>query len=163
MTDLRERQRSLASDRVARERRTVAESEAQVRAAQTQLRQQQTDKSVLWSDTAAALGDGRCNVEHLRHVARWSQALTGKVRQATQGVQDAQRLLDQRSAVLEERLRVLRSANGNVEKARQMDSRLALRRRIEAEANADEALDEWASRRWTPPADQSATASSDNE
>jgi hypothetical protein len=149
MINLRERQRTTASDKVAREREAVAQSEAQVRAAQARLAQEQDSKAALWSDTAAAFYGGVCNIERLQQASAWSRTLDGKVAQAAQSVHQAQVVAQQKNAVLEARRQELRAAMAELEKAKEMQTRLLANRRRTAEAHADEVVDEWAANQWS--------------
>lgn len=148
MSDLRERQRTLASESVAKERKAVAESESQANEAKQRLIQAQNNKAALWSETRAAFNGGVGSIESLMLASAWSRTLDNKVAQAAQGVQQAQTVVDERTAVLQTRLQALRAANADVEKAKEMQTRLATGRRKEAEARADEGTDEWATYRW---------------
>lgn len=148
MRDLRERQRTLAGESVAQERKAVAESESQARQAQQRLVQEQNNKAALWNETTAAFNGGVGSIERLRQASAWSSTLDNKVAQAAQGVQQAQTVVEQRNAVLQTRLQALRAASADVEKAKEMQTRMAAGQRKEAEARAEEGTEEWATYRW---------------
>lgn len=148
MIQLRERQRAEASDRVAKERKVVAESEAQVNAAQGQLRQQQDTKAALWRETHAAVQGGICSVEQLQFATKWSKALDIKAAEAAKAVKEAQVEMDKKMVVLNERRQALRVAMGDLEKAREMQSRQIKQLQQRIEARTEDAVDEWASHKW---------------
>lgn len=150
MIDLRERQRTTASDLVQRERKAVAESEAEVHAARMRLVQQQDSKAALWNDITTAQA---CTIDQMQRASAWSRALDGKVAQAAHAVHDALVVAQQKNAVLEQRRQELRAAMGELEKAKEMQQRLLAGQRRAAEARADEVVDEWAANQWSmnPP------------
>lgn len=149
MIQLRERQRTEATDRVAKERKIVSESEAQVNQAEGHLRQQQETKAALWRETHAAVQGGICSVEQLQFATKWSKTLDVKAAEAAKKVKEAQSEMQKKMVVLNERRQELRVAMGDLEKAREMQARQikSLQQRIEA--RTEDAVDEWASHKWS--------------
>lgn len=150
MIDLRERQRTTASDLVQRQRQVVAESEAEVQAARMRLVQQQDSKAALWNGISNAKA---CTIDEMQRASAWSRALDGKVAEAAQAVHQALVVAQEKHAVLEQRRRELRAAMAELEKAKEMQQRLLTGQRRAAEARADEVVDEWAANQWSmnPP------------
>ena len=149
MIQLRERQRTEASEQVAQERKVVAESEAQVQSAQGRLRQERDAKAALWQQTTAALQGGIGSVEQLKYAVSYSRTLDARAAKAATAVQEAQGEMQKKMVVLDQRRQVLREAMGDLEKAKEMQSRQIKSLQHRRETRVEDAVDEWASQKWS--------------
>lgn len=148
MIQLRERQRTEASDRVAKERSIVAESEAQVAVAKNRLQQEHDAKAALWERTNSAFREGACRIEQLQFAMSYSRSLDRKATEAMKAVQQAQVEMQKKVEVLDQRRQELREAMGDLEKAREMQSRHVKNMTKKSEARQEDAVDEWSSSTW---------------
>ncbi len=148
MIQLRERQRTEASEQVAQERKVVAESEAQVQTLQGQLRQERDAKAALWRQATAAIQEGTGSVEQLKYVTSYSRILDAKAAKSAAAVQEAQGEMQKKMVVLEQRRQVLRQAMGDLEKAKEMQLRQLKGQQKRMENRVEDVVDEWTSQKW---------------
>ncbi|CAN7451539.1 serine kinase [Variovorax sp. LjRoot130] len=152
LVDVRERQKTVAMDVVARDRADAEQSQAQLQQAESWQQQQVQNKVQHWQATRGALSGGQCSVAEFRHAGAWSGALDAQIAQAGQAAAQAARAHTEREQVLEQSRRQLRAASGELEKARQMQQRARTERlhvqelRLE-DVNEESAAQAWAMRR----------------
>lgn len=148
LAQVRDTQKTVAQETVARDRRMVEHGQAQLDEAQAQLAFEQATMSRLWQDTAAALDGGEFRVDMLRDTGAWSRTLSTRVSAAAQSAQQAQRVLAQRSEVLDASRRALRAAIGEVEKVTRMEDTARRALRLEGVLRSEDTLDEVAAQAW---------------
>jgi hypothetical protein len=148
LIDVRERQKSVATGIVARDREAAEESRAQLQQAEAQQQQQVHSKAQHWQATVGALSGGQCSVAQLRHAGAWSGALDARIAEASRAAAQAGQAHAQREQVLESSRLQLRAASGELEKAQQMHARARTERLRLMELRQDEAAEETASQAW---------------
>lgn len=152
LTDVRERQKTVAMGLVARDRAAAQQSEAQLRHAESAQRQQEQNKLLHWESTRGALFGGHVSVAEFRHAGAWSGTLDARIAQAGQVTAQAARAHSEREQVLDESRRQLRAAHGDLEKAQQLQQRaraerLRLQEQQLEDSNEESTAQAWAMRR----------------
>ena len=148
LIDVRERQKTAAMGVVVRDRAAAEESQAQLAQAEAWQRQQVQNKVQHWQATRGALSGGQCSMADLRNAGAWSGALDAQIAQAGQSTAQASQAHAQREQVLEESRRQLRAANGELEKAQQMQQRARAERLHLQELRLEDTAEESASQAW---------------
>jgi hypothetical protein len=156
LTQLREAHRTAAIDAVARERRAVDESRVQAEAATRQLAAQQEAQAALQRETAAALSQGTCRIEQLAHAGAWSRTLSTRIAEASRGVAQAESVVTERMAELDERRGELRAAAQRFEQVKQMHGELHKSDQRERAVRMEQSVDELASQTWQRRASESS-------
>lgn len=145
---VRERQKASALEAVARQRRTLEASQAQAQALHGQRLQQVEAQAAHWQATLAASSGGRLNALHLRDAAAGSRALDVQIARAGLAASRADAVVAQHQGQLDASRGELRSADGELMKARQMQERLQAQQRQARERQQEDAAEEGASRTW---------------
>ena len=148
LVDLRERHQQAACERVARDRRSAEESQAQAQAAQARLQEQIGVKASHWQAIANALQGGGCDVARLRDAGAWSRALDGHIARADSGVAQAQAVAAERQGALEASRQQLNRALAATERARQMAKRATQEQQRVRDLRIDDATEEASSLAW---------------
>lgn len=148
LVEVRERQKTSATQRVARERRAAGESLAMWQQAQAREQQQLDAKQQHWQATAGALSGGECNVAQLRQAGAWSGALDAQIVRAGEAAAQARQVHGERLQVLESGRSALRAASGELEKAKQMQQRTRAEQRRQREQRLDAMTEEAAAQAW---------------
>jgi hypothetical protein len=148
LVEVRERQKTVATSEVARERHAADESQALLRQAQSQVQQEQRSKDGHWQGTRQALAGGHCRVAELVQAGAWSKVLDAQIAKASQAAAEAGQAHALREQALEESRRRLRAASGEVEKARQMQQRARADELRLAEVRHEESAEEASARTW---------------
>jgi hypothetical protein len=148
LVEVRERQKTVAMEVVARDRRAAGESLAAWQQAQALERQQVAAKVQHWQATAGVLSRGGCDVAALRQAGAWSGALDAQIVQAGRQAMQAGQAHAVREQTLEASRRELRAASGDLEKARQMQQRERSEQRRLQERRHESRTDDAATQSW---------------
>ncbi|HWP19160.1 MAG TPA: serine kinase [Burkholderiaceae bacterium] len=142
---VRERQKTAAQERAARDREAAERSRREADEAAAAWQAQLAAKQCLWQQARDA---GRLDVTALRQAQAWSRALDGRIADAARAAQEAWGRHEAHLATLDESRRRLRAAAAELEKARQMQQRSRAQRLRRAELRQDEVAEESSAQRW---------------
>jgi len=145
---VRERHKTTALEAVARDRRALQASQDQAQAAQAQWHHQVQTQAAHWQATSAALAGGGFKAAQLREAAAGSQALDAQIARAGQAAAQARELVSQHEARLDTSRGGLRAAEGELEKARQMQQRVHAQQLRAGELRQEDATEELAVQKW---------------
>ena len=147
LTQVRDRQKAAAQERVAHERQAAERHAAQEQQARSALQQEVAAKQALWDSTVAG-GAGGLSVDHLRQASAWSRSLDLRIARAAASHREAAQQAAQQQARLDLSRQQLRAAAADVDKAEQMRTRALAERRQRQELRAEDAADESAAQAW---------------
>lgn len=145
--DVRERQKTVAQQRVAEERRVTEQSWQQAEQAHQQWQQRIAAKEALWQQATGRSG-GAVSVAQMRQAGAWSHALDAQIVQAGAMAQQAEGVARQQQSVLDASRLRLRQAAADLEKARQMQQRSRTEQARRSEQRLEDGAEEAAVQGW---------------
>lgn len=145
---VRERQKTAALALVVHERCALQAAKDQARMADAQWQHQLQAKTAHWQATKAALAGGGFKSAQLREAATGSRALDSHIAQTGRAAAEARTQVLQQEARLGARLGELRSAEGELLKARQMQDRQRAQQLRTGELRQEDAAEDVATQKW---------------
>lgn len=145
---VRERQRHVAQQDVARQRRAHEAGEQHAQAAHGRWLQQVQTQVAHWQATAARSAAGGLNAQQLRDAATGSRALDAQIARASQAAAQARAEAAAQQARLQASRSALRAADGALLKARTMHERHQAVQRKAGEQRQEAQAEESSARSW---------------
>lgn len=149
LAKVRETQKATAQQKVAEQRKVMEEGMQQVRQAESALEGKKNAKAQYWQQLSADLTHGACDMERLRYAGAWNQALDSAIAQAGEAVKSAQTVVSEQNKQLDEYRQVLREYSGDLEKAKQMQTKTRSELVRKRELRSEDVMDEVATQRWS--------------